>query len=103
MKDNVRVLRTGNNIELKSDLPYAYTVSTSNPTYTALLKGKNSIVLGTPLGYYLDRNISKNNFDLLIIDEASQMDVPETLFSMQFSNKCVIMGIICRYPLSNTE
>ena len=98
MEDNVRVLRTGNNIESKSDLPYAYTVSTSNPTYTTLLKGKNSIVLGTPLGYYLDRNISKNNFDLLIIDEASQMDVPETLFSMQFSDKCVIIGDHMQIP-----
>ena len=50
--ENVRALRTGNNIETKSDLPYAYTVSTSNPTYISLLEGKNSIVLGTPFGYY---------------------------------------------------
>lgn len=98
MEDKVRVLRTGNNIEAKSDLPYVYTVSTSNPTYTGLLKGKNSIVLGTPLGYYLDRNISKNYFDVLIIDEASQMDVPESLFSMQFSNKCVIIGDHMQIP-----
>jgi hypothetical protein len=98
IEDNVRVLRTGNNIEAKSDLPYAYTVSTSNPAYTSLLRGKNSIVLGTPLGYYLDRNISQSHFDILIIDEASQMDIPETLFSMQFSDKCVIIGDHMQIP-----
>ena len=96
--ENIRALRTGNNIEAKSDLPYAYTVSTSNPAYTSLLAGKNSIVLGTPFGYYLDRNMSKRHFDILIIDEASQMDVPETLFSLQFSDKCVIIGDHMQIP-----
>ena len=96
--DNVRALRTGNNIEAKSDLPYAYTISTSNPAYTSLLAGKNSIVLGTPFGYYLDRNISRTQFDIVIIDEASQMDVPETLFSLQFSDKCLIIGDHMQIP-----
>lgn len=98
IEDNVRALRTGNNIEAKSDLPYAYTVSTSNPAYTSLLSGKNSIVLGTPFGFYLDKNYSKTHFDILIIDEASQMDVPETLFSLQFSDKCVIIGDHMQIP-----
>ena len=96
--DNVRALRTGNNIEAKSDLPYAYTVSTSNPAYTSLLAGKNCIVLGTPFGFYLDRNYSKDKFDIVIIDEASQMDVPETLFSLQFADKCVIIGDHMQIP-----
>jgi len=98
IEDNVRALRTGNNIEAKSDLPYAYTVSTSNPAYTSLLSGKNTIVLGTPFGFYLDRNYSKYHFDILIIDEASQMDVPETLFSLQFADKCVIIGDHMQIP-----
>ncbi|HZJ83158.1 MAG TPA: AAA domain-containing protein [Clostridia bacterium] len=98
VEDNVRALRTGNNIESKSDLPYIFTVSSSNPEYTSLLEGTNSIVLGTPLGYYLDRNMEIDSFDLVIIDEASQMDMPETLFSLQFSDKCVIIGDHMQIP-----
>jgi len=98
LEDNVRALRTGNNIEFKSDLPYAFTVSTSNPDYMALLGDKNKIVLGTPMGFYLDRNIDEYNYDILIIDEASQMDIPETLFSLQFADKAVIIGDHLQIP-----
>ena len=59
--DNVRALRTGNNIEAKSDLPYAYTISTSNPAYTSLLAGKNSIVLGTLLDIILTEIFQEPN------------------------------------------
>jgi len=98
LEDNVRVLRTGNNIEFKSDLPYAFTVSTSNPEYMGLLQGKNKIVLGTPLGFYLDKNIDEADYDIVIIDEASQMDIPETLFSLQFANRAVIIGDHLQIP-----
>lgn len=99
LEDKVRALRTGNNIEFKSDLPYAFTVSTSNPEYMELMRGKNKIVLGTPMGFYLDRNIDEYNiYDILIIDEASQMDIPETLFSLQFADKAVIIGDHLQIP-----
>ena len=99
LQDNIRALRTGNNIEFKSDLPYAFTVSTSNPDYMRLMSGKNKIVLGTPMGFYLDRNMDEyDNYDILIIDEASQMDIPETLFSLQFADKAVIIGDHLQIP-----
>ncbi len=98
IQDKVRVLRTGNNIEFKSDLPYAPAVSTSSPAYMAMLEGKNRIVLGTPLGFYLDRNMEILNYDIVIIDEGSQMDIPETLFSLSFANKCVIIGDHLQLP-----
>lgn len=98
IEDKVRALRSGNNIELKSDLPYVYSVSTSNPSFMSRLGNKNKIMLGTPLGFYLDKNIEPELFDILIIDEASQMDIPETLFSMQFANKCVIIGDHMQIP-----
>ncbi|NLX69595.1 MAG: AAA family ATPase [Clostridiales bacterium] len=98
IQDKVRVLRTGNNIEFKSDLPYAPAVSTSNPAYMYMLGGKNKIVLGTPLGFYLDRNMEVENYDIVIIDEGSQMNIPETLFSLGFANKCVIIGDHLQIP-----
>ncbi len=98
IQDKVRVLRTGNNIEFKSDLPYAPLVSTSNPAYMSMLDGKNMIVLGTPLGFYLDRNMEMLNYDIVIIDEGSQMDIPETLFGLGFANKCVIIGDHLQLP-----
>ncbi len=98
IEDKVRVLRTGNNIEFKSTLPYAPAVSTSNPAYMARLRGTNKIVLGTPLGFYLDRNMEIENYDIVIIDEASQMDVPETLFSLGFADKAVIIGDHMQMP-----
>jgi len=97
-EDNIRVLRTGNNIESKSSLPYAPSVSTSNPQYMALLRGSNAIVLGTPMGYYLDRSKDAMEYDLLIIDEASQMDIPESLFSLGMAGKCVIIGDHLQIP-----
>jgi superfamily I DNA and/or RNA helicase len=98
IEDKLRVLRTGNNIEFKSNLPYAPAVSTSNPVYMSMLEGTNKIVLGTPLGFYLDRNMETQDYDIVIIDEASQMDVPETLFSLGFANKCVIIGDHMQIP-----
>ncbi|NMA95151.1 MAG: AAA family ATPase [Clostridiales bacterium] len=97
-KGKVRVLRTGNNIEFKSTLSYAPTISTSNPEYLALLEGKNKIVLGTPMGFLLDRNFDMDRFDILIIDEASQMNIPETLFALQFANRCVMIGDHLQIP-----
>jgi len=98
--ESVRVLRTGNNIEYKSALPYAYAFSSSNQAYMEKLKGENRIVLGTPMGFYLDRNMNnqKSHYDMLIIDEASQMDVPESLFSLTFADKCVIIGDHLQIP-----
>lgn len=98
VKDKIRVLRTGNNIELKSSLPYAQTVSTSNPEYMALLGNKNKIVLGTPMGFFLDKNMDTGKYDIIIIDEASQMDIPETLFSLQFADRCVMIGDHLQIP-----
>lgn len=97
-KDKVRVLRTGNNIELKSSLAYAPTISTSNPEYIALLEDRNKIVLGTPMGFLLDRNFDIGHYDILIIDEASQMNIPETLFALQFADKCVMIGDHLQIP-----
>lgn len=96
----IRVLRTGNNIELKSALPYATTVSTSNARYMAMLADNNRISLGTPMGYYLDKNIdpSEEHYDIVIIDEASQMDIPETLFALHFADKCVMIGDHLQIP-----
>lgn len=98
VKDKVRVLRTGNNIELKSSLPYAHTISTSNPEYMTLLGNKNKIVLGTPMGFFLDKNFDIDKYDILIIDEASQMDMPETLFALQFADRCVMIGDHLQIP-----
>jgi hypothetical protein len=98
IEDKVRVLRTGNNIEYKSDLPYAPAVSTSNPAYMAMMEGTNKIVLGTPLGFYLDRYMDEEDYDIVIIDEGSQMEIPETLFSIGFADKCVIIGDHLQIP-----
>lgn len=97
-KDKVRALRTGNNIELKSSLPYAPTISTSNPEYISLLEDKNKIVLGTPMGFLLDKNFDIGSYDILIIDEASQMNIPETLFALQFADRCVMIGDHLQIP-----
>lgn len=98
VKDRIRVLRTGNNIELKSSLPYAPTVSTSNSEYMTLLGNKNKIVLGTPMGFFLDKNLGIDKYDIIIIDEASQMDIPETLFALHFADRCVMIGDHLQIP-----
>lgn len=98
VEDKVRVLRTGNNIESKSTLSYAPLVSTSNPVYLASLMDKNIISVGTPLGFYLDNNKEDLPYDIVIIDEASQLDLPETLFAMQFAEKCVMIGDHLQIP-----
>ncbi len=97
-EEKIRILRSGNNIERKSTLPYATSISTANAQYMELLDGQNAIVLGTPLGFHLDRNKEVLAYDLLIIDEASQMDIPETLFSLGMSDKCVIIGDHLQIP-----
>ncbi len=97
-EDNVPVLRTGNHIERKSLLPYAPMVSTSNPQYMNAIGDKNCITLGTPMGFYLDKNKRDASYDLLIIDEASQMDIPETLFSLGMAKKCIIIGDHLQIP-----
>jgi hypothetical protein len=98
VEDKVRVLRTGNNIESKSTLSYAPLISTSNPLYLASLMDKNIIAVGTPLGFYLDTNKEELSYDIVIIDEASQLDVPETLFALQFADKCVMIGDHLQIP-----
>lgn len=98
IEDKVRVLRTGNNIESKSTLTYAPLVSTSNPVYLASLMDKNIIAVGTPLGFYLDSNKEDRPYDIVIIDEASQLDLPETLFALQFAQKCVMIGDHLQIP-----
>lgn len=98
IEDKVRVLRTGNNIESKSTLSFAPLVSTSNPVYLAGLMDKNIISVGTPLGFYLDSNKEELSYDIVIIDEASQLDLPETLFAMQFAEKCVMIGDHLQIP-----
>jgi superfamily I DNA and/or RNA helicase len=50
------------------------------------------------MGYYLDRNKEVLDYDLLIIDEASQMDIPESLFSLVMARKCVIIGDHLQIP-----
>ena len=80
MDRKIRVLRSGNNLHWKSNLPGVHAVSTANSLYLAAMERGNKIVLGTPLGFFLDRNLPPAGYDLLIIDEASQMDIPETLF-----------------------
>ena len=97
-EDKVPVLRTGNHIEQKSALPYAPIVSTSNPQYRNAIGDRNCITLGTPMGFYLDKNKRESSFDLLIIDEASQMDIPETLFSLGMARKCIIIGDHLQIP-----
>jgi superfamily I DNA and/or RNA helicase len=98
IEDKVRVVRTGNNIELKSSLSYAPMVSTSNPVYMASINGKNIISIGTPLGFYLDSSKEDRKYDIVIIDEASQLDLPETLFAMQFADNCVMIGDHLQIP-----
>jgi hypothetical protein len=98
VEDKVRVLRTGNNIESKSTLSFAPLVSTSNPVYLAGLMDKNIIAVGTPLGFYLDNNKEDQPYDVLIIDEASQLDMPETLFALQFAERCVMIGDHMQIP-----
>jgi superfamily I DNA and/or RNA helicase len=98
IEDKVRVVRTGNNIEAKSTLSFAPLVSTSNPLYMSSLVNKNIIAVGTPLGFYLDNNMDELPYDIVIIDEASQLDVAETLFSMQFANNCVMIGDHLQIP-----
>src|SRR5690554_2097858 len=98
MKEKIRVLRSGNNLHWKSNLPGVHKVSTANPFYLATLENTNKIVLGTPLGFYLDRNLAPEEYDLVIIDEASQMDFPETLFSLDFAKKCVMIGDHLQIP-----
>jgi superfamily I DNA and/or RNA helicase len=96
--DKVRVVRTGNNIETKSTLSFAPLVSTSNSLYMTNLINKNIIAVGTPLGFYLDINKEELSYDIVIIDEASQLDVPETLFAMQFAKNCVMIGDHMQIP-----
>jgi superfamily I DNA and/or RNA helicase len=98
VEDKVRVIRTGNNIEAKSTLSFAPLISTSNPLYMASLVNKNIIAVGTPLGFYLDNNMEVLPYDIVIIDEASQLDVCETLFAMQFANNCVMIGDHMQIP-----
>lgn len=98
MPEKIRVLRSGNNLHWKSNLPGVHKVSTANPLYLAALENTNKIVLGTPLGFYLDRNLAPEKYDLVIIDEASQMDFPETLFSLDFADKCVMIGDHLQIP-----
>lgn len=98
IENKVRVVRTGNNIELKSSLSYAPIVSTSNPVYMASIHGENIISIGTPLGFYLDNSKEARNYDIVIIDEASQLDVPETLFAMQFADNCIMIGDHLQIP-----
>jgi hypothetical protein len=103
-EDKVPVLRTGNNIDRKSALPYASAVSTSNPQYMEAIGSGSCITLGTPMGFYLDKNKKLTTYGLLIIDEASQMDIPETLFSLGMADQCVIIGDhlqIPPYPIQN--
>lgn len=90
--ENINVLRTGNNIKAKSYLEEAQVFSTSNNDYLKRIQGKAKIVLGTPMGFFLDKNKEEEHYDIIIIDEASQMDVPETLFSLGFGRNCVIIG-----------
>lgn len=98
IEDKVRVVRTGNNIESKSTLSFAPLVSTSNPLYMASISNKNIISVGTPLGFYLDNNMDELSYDIVILDEASQLDVPETLFAMQFAKNCVMIGDHLQIP-----
>lgn len=98
MDKKIRVLRSGNNLHWKSNLPGVHAVSTANSLYLAAMEGGNRIVLGTPLGFFLDRNLPPAEYDLLIIDEASQMDIPETLFSLSFTKKCVMIGDHLQIP-----
>jgi hypothetical protein len=97
-KDRVPIMRTGNHIEKKSSLSYAPVFSTSNAQYRDAIGDANCITLGTPMGFYLDRNKRDTSFDLLIIDEASQMDIPETLFSLGMAKKCIIIGDHLQIP-----
>lgn len=97
-ENEIRLLRTGNNIERKSNLPYAPSISTANPQYMRMLQGMNVVALGTPLGFYLDRNKEALSYDLVIIDEASQMDIPESLFSLGMARKAVIIGDHLQIP-----
>lgn len=98
MDRKIRVLRSGNNLHWKSNLPGVHAVSTANPLYLAAMENRNKIVLGTPLGFFLDRNLPPVEYDLLVIDEASQMDTPETLFSLGFARKCVMIGDHLQIP-----
>jgi hypothetical protein len=98
MDRNIRVLRSGNNLHWKSSLPGVHTVSTANSFYLTAMERGNKVVLGTPLGFYLDRNLPPEEYDLLIIDEASQMDTTETLFSLGFAKKCVMIGDHLQIP-----
>lgn len=96
--EKVRVLRSGNNLHLKSALPYVHNVSTANALHMAALAGRNKITLGTPLGFHLDRNLPPEKYEIVIIDEASQMDIPETLFALGFAEKCVMIGDHLQIP-----
>lgn len=98
MHEKIRVLRSGNNLHWKSNFPGVHTVSTANSLYLAAMERGNKVVLGTPLGFYLDRNLPPEEYDLLIIDEASQMDIPETLFSLGFAKKCIMIGDHLQIP-----
>ncbi|NLY89423.1 MAG: AAA family ATPase [Firmicutes bacterium] len=98
MDKKIRVLRSGNNLHWKSNLPGVHTVSTANSLHLAAMERGNKVILGTPLGFYLDRNLPPAEYDLLIIDEASQMDIPETLFSLGFAKKCVMIGDHLQIP-----
>ena len=49
-------------------------------------------------GFFLDKNLGIDKYDIIIIDEASQMDIPETLFALHFADRCVMIGDHLQIP-----